>query len=291
LIQNAVLSRRDFLVALAGIGLMIKASGCARTVNTRAATGTPATDNTPRTSPTQPGSSGAPSQPGTSGTAVAPSAVEMPALRVQWFAQSSFLITTSSGTKIVTDPYTPTANYSPIAESADIVTISHDHADHNNTAAVLGNPQVIRASTVAKGIRFEAIASYHDDVLGKQRGGNAIFAFEADQMRLCHLGDLGQLLSGEQLAAIGAVDVLFIPVGGYYTIDAVMASRVADQLKPKVIIPMHFATEKMISSPLSPVDNFLIGKESIERYKNSEVQFVADSLPAGTQIVVLKPSR
>jgi L-ascorbate metabolism protein UlaG (beta-lactamase superfamily) len=214
-----------------------------------------------------------------------------PAVRIKWFAQSSFLVTSSKETKIVTDPYAPTSDLSAIAEAADIVTVSHEHSDHNNTASVLGSPQIIRSTTQAKGIAFRAIASYHDNTQGKQRGSNTIFAFEVDGLKICHLGDLGHLLDDNQIREIAGVDVLFIPVGGYYTIDAAMASQVVSQLNPKVIIPMHYKTERMTSSPLATVDDFLKGKSNVIHPDTSVIELKAAELPAEAQIVVLKPSR
>jgi L-ascorbate metabolism protein UlaG (beta-lactamase superfamily) len=214
-----------------------------------------------------------------------------PVVKIKWFAQSSFLITSSREIKIVTDPYTPTSDLSAIAEAADIVTVSHEHSDHNNTASVLGSPQIIRVTTQAKGIAFKAIASYHDNTQGKQRGSNTIFAFEVDGLNICHLGDLGHLLDDNQLKAIARVDVLLIPVGGYYTIDAAMASQVVSQLNPKVIIPMHYKTEKMTSTPLATVDDFLKSKSNVIRQDTSVIELDTASLPAEAQIIVLKPSR
>ena len=212
---------------------------------------------------------------------------------IKWLGHACFLITSKEGLRIVTDPYTVGGdiNYSPIEEAADIVVVSHDHSDHNNVAAVRGKPEVVKGSgaKTAKGIQFRGVATYHDTSQGKQRGPNTVFCSSLDDIRLCHLGDLGHLLSPGQVSEIGAVDILFIPVGGFYTIDAVEASRVCDQLNPKVIFPMHFKTPKC-AYPITGVDDFLKGKKNVRKVDSSEVEFELEKLPATSEIVILKPA-
>jgi len=214
-------------------------------------------------------------------------------MKVKWLGHSCFLITSEEGTRLITDPYTVGAgiSYSAIKESADVVTVSHEHGDHNNVSAVKGSPQVIKGSgaKTAAGIEFNGIATYHDESRGREKGANTVFCFTVDGVRLCHLGDLGHLLSPEQAAAVGAVDILFIPVGGFFTIDAATASQVCQQLKPKVIIPMHFKTPKC-AYPISTVDSFLKGKERVRRWDKGEAEFRAGELPAESEIVVLAPA-
>ena len=215
-------------------------------------------------------------------------------MKVKWLGQASFLITSDSGTRIITDPYTTggALNYGEIKESADIVTVSHDHFDHNNVAGVGGNPEVVRgAGTVeVKGTKFNGTATYHDDTGGSQRGNNLIFCFEVDGIRVCHLGDLGHPLSQQQVAEIGKVDILLIPVGGNYTIDARVATEVYGKLAPKVVIPMHYRNERCSNFPVSGVDDFLRGKAGVSRPDSSEAEFKQEELPATTQIMVLKPA-
>jgi L-ascorbate metabolism protein UlaG (beta-lactamase superfamily) len=212
-------------------------------------------------------------------------------MKIKWLGHAAFLITSDAGIRIITDPYAQQENlrYGEIKEPADIVTISHDHADHGNIAAVQGNPAVVRGTTEVKGINFKGIPAYHDEVRGGKRGTNTIFCFEVDGIKVCHLGDLGHELSAEQVAEIGKVDVLLVPVGGFYTIDAAAASRVCDQLKPRVVIPMHFKTDKC-AFPISGVEEFLRGKEKVSRLATSEVELKPGELPEGTEIMVLKPA-
>jgi L-ascorbate metabolism protein UlaG (beta-lactamase superfamily) len=214
-------------------------------------------------------------------------------MKLKWLGHSCFLITSETGLRIITDPYPQGSglNYSPINEAADIVTVSHDHFDHNNISSVPGKPEVITGNGVknVKGIQFKGIATHHDESQGKERGTNTIFCFSVDGIKLCHLGDLGHRLSKGQIAEIGALDILFIPIGGVFTIDAKMASTVSDDLKPKVVIPMHCKTHKC-DWPLNTIEDFLAGKKNVKKLNSSETEFKAGKLPEATEIVVLQPA-
>jgi L-ascorbate metabolism protein UlaG (beta-lactamase superfamily) len=214
-------------------------------------------------------------------------------MKIKFLGHATFAITSNSGVKIITDPYEPGPDltYGEITESADIVTVSHKHFDHGNVAAVGGNPEVVSRTgrLVAKGIEFNGIASYHDEAGGSLRGDNIIFCFEMDGVRVCHLGDLGHRLDEEQLKEMGRIDVLLIPVGGLYTIDAKMATEVCNQLKPRVIIPMHYRTEKGLAG-ISGVEGFLSEKANVSRPDSSQAEFKPGELPAAAQIIVLKPA-
>ena len=214
-------------------------------------------------------------------------------MKLKWLGHACFLITSETGLRIITDPYPQGSglSYSPINEAADIVAVSHDHFDHNNLSAVSGKPEVVTGSgtKTAKGIQFKGIATHHDESQGKERGSNSIFCFTVDGIMLCHLGDLGHGLSREQIAEIGNVDVLLVPVGGFFTIDAKVASKVCDDLKPKVIVPMHFKTPKC-DFPIAGVEDFLAGKKNVKTLNASETEFKADKLPETTEIVVLQPA-
>ncbi|HUT97290.1 MAG TPA: MBL fold metallo-hydrolase [Dehalococcoidales bacterium] len=214
-------------------------------------------------------------------------------MQIKYLGHAAFVITSDSGVKIITDPYatSPELTYGEITGVADVVTVSHDHFDHCNVAAVGGDPQVMRRAEVstAKGINFKGIVSYHDDEGGRMRGNNITFCFEVDGVKVCHLGDLGHLLDDKQKAEIGRVDILLIPVGGYYTIDAKTATEVCDQLKPRVIIPMHYRTDKSFSN-IAGVEDFLRGKARVKWLDTSQVEFKAGELPDTGQIIVLKPA-
>ena len=214
-------------------------------------------------------------------------------MKVKWLGHSCFLVTSKGGVRIVTDPYAVGGgiDYSPIKETADVVVVTHGHDDHNNISAVQGKPEVVRGdgTKTAKGIQFKGIATYHDASQGTQRGPNTVFCFTVDDISLCHLGDLGHVLSPGQVNEIGAVDILFIPVGGFYTIDAVVASQVREQLKPRIAIPMHFKTPKC-AYPIAGVEDFLKGKKGVRKVIGSEMEFEREDLPTATEIVLLQPA-
>jgi L-ascorbate metabolism protein UlaG (beta-lactamase superfamily) len=212
-------------------------------------------------------------------------------MKIKYLAHAAFLITSENGARIVTDPYQTSEGlkHDAIKETADIVTVSHEHGDHNNIGAVKGSPQAVRSSAEMKGLKFKAVSTAHDDKNGSQRGKNTIFCFEVDGINVCHAGDLGHELSADQVKAIGRVDVLMVPVGGFFTIDAKTATKVCDQLKPRVILPMHYKTDKL-NFPIAGVDEFLKGKNNVTRSNDSEIELKAGKLSAAAQIMVLKPS-
>jgi len=212
-------------------------------------------------------------------------------MKVKWLGHASFLITTDKGTKVITDPYGPNERllYGDIKESADVVTVSHDHFDHNNVAAVGGSPKVYRGPAQAeiKGVKFNGLATFHDESKGKERGNNVIICMEADGIRLCHLGDLGHPLSDAEVAGLGRVDILLIPVGGFYTIAADVATEVTAKVKPRVAIPMHYKCDKC-AFPITGVELFTKGKKNVTQAGSSEVEFKAGTLPSETQIIVIE---
>jgi L-ascorbate metabolism protein UlaG (beta-lactamase superfamily) len=215
-------------------------------------------------------------------------------MKIKWYGHAAFLITSDQGTKILIDPYEPGAfggqlSYGKIKDHADIVLTSHDHADHNYTKDLPGSPQLVKGSgsKTVKGIPIMGISTYHDSSEGSERGVNTIFTIKIDNIQLCHLGDLGHLLSDKELAEIGPVDILLIPVGGFFTVDAKEATRVAEQIKPKIVIPMHFKTSKC-GFPITPVEDFLKGKTNTRRSKVSEATFDKATLPQQVEIVVLE---
>ncbi|HEY97613.1 MAG TPA: MBL fold metallo-hydrolase [Dehalococcoidia bacterium] len=212
-------------------------------------------------------------------------------MKLKWLAHASFLITADNGTRIITDPYTTGEGFQhgEINESADIVTVSHEHGDHNNAAAVGGNPEVVKGTTDVKGISIKAINTAHDEKGGSERGKNNIYCFEVDGIRVCHMGDLGHVLTDNQVVELGKVHVLLIPVGGFFTIDAKTAGMVAEQVRARVIIPMHYKTGKM-KLPIAGVEEFLKDKENVTRMDTSEVAFTRAELPSSPRIIVLQPS-
>jgi L-ascorbate metabolism protein UlaG (beta-lactamase superfamily) len=210
-------------------------------------------------------------------------------MKVKWLGHASFLITASDGTRILTDPFGdyPGLRYGPIRESAEVILVSHDHGDHVG-AKVGGNPRQISGpgDHEAGGVECKGVGTYHDTSKGKERGKNTVFCFSVDGIRLCHLGDLGHELSDSEIANIGPVDVLMIPVGGFFTIDADTATAICARIRPRVAIPMHYKTSKC-DFPISGVEDFLKGKENVRELDTSEVELNPNQLPDPTEIVVL----
>ncbi|HEC57152.1 MAG TPA: MBL fold metallo-hydrolase [Candidatus Syntrophoarchaeum butanivorans] len=208
-------------------------------------------------------------------------------MEIRWFGHASFGIFTSRGT-ILTDPFDESVGYRIPDIEPDVVLVSHEHYDHNNTKDLKGNPVIIRGSGIHKAIdvEFEGIRTYHDDAFGAKRGENTVFVFEVDGLRLCHLGDLGDIPADETLRAMkgSGIEILFTPVGGVYTIDWQGANKMIDLLKPKITIPMHFKTQAC-RLDIDPVDPFLEGKK-YERMKVLTVD--SDSISDIPPVVLLE---
>jgi L-ascorbate metabolism protein UlaG (beta-lactamase superfamily) len=217
-------------------------------------------------------------------------------MKIKWLGHACFLITSNKGLKIITDPYATGGmrglfKYGPVKEYADIVTISHQHSDHNYTGDLQGKPEIVQGvgKHLAKVMEFTGVASYHDKTSGRERGENTIFCFTVDNIKVCHCGDLGHTLDSNALSAIGQVDILLFPTGGpMATIELNEAAEVWDKIKPGVIIPMHFHTDKCAFPGYSKEDLLKLKLNAILVGK-SEVDFVAGKIPSG-QIMILEPA-
>jgi L-ascorbate metabolism protein UlaG (beta-lactamase superfamily) len=177
--------------------------------------------------------------------------------------------------------------------TADIVTVSHDHEGHSAVEGVTGSPRVVRGPGEYEiaGVLITGIQTYHDNQRGACRGRNTAFVIEAENMRLCHLGDLGHLPTPEQVEAMGAVDILLVPVGGVSTLDAAAAAETVSLLEPKLVIPMHYATPATTRKLDSP-DRFL--KEmgtSPTVSPQPRLSLSRSSLPHETQVALLDHKR
>ncbi|MFZ4648570.1 MAG: MBL fold metallo-hydrolase [Patescibacteria group bacterium] len=164
---------------------------------------------------------------------------------ITWLGHSCFKLqdkTGADGVTLITDPYSKDTGFKMPSFEADLMTISHDHKDHNNVAAVKGNPFVINCAGEydVKGIFVEGIDSFHDQVKGKERGSNVIYRMEIEDISIAHLGDLAHALDDVELEKLVGTDILLIPVGGVYTLDAKRAVEVISQIEPRIVIPMHY---------------------------------------------------
>ena len=215
-------------------------------------------------------------------------------MKIKWLGHSCFLITSVEGVRIVLDPYKSEShlNYIEVREKADLVTVSHEHYDHNYTALIPGNPEVVKGHGTRniKGIAIRGIDAWHDEAGGKERGSNTIFCLSIEGMQVCHMGDLGHLPTEEQLIEIGKVDILLLPVGGVFTIDVKAANELIDKLKPKVAIPMHYKTDRCTWLQYE-ADDFTRGKSNVKRLDTSEVELSKAKLPWTAEIIILQYSR
>lgn len=209
-------------------------------------------------------------------------------MKIRWFGHSCFLLESQDGTKIVTDPFDGSVGYKIPKIEADIVTVSHDHYDHNYVEAVQGDPEIMKSpgEYTIGGISLKGVPAFHDEVKGTKRGPSIIYVFEIDDMKICHVGDLGHLLSKAQLEEIGPVDVLMLPVGGTFTLDAEGAVAAIEQFSPKVVIPMHYLTPA-VSMPIDPVDNFLEKMGEGECLDSNTIEITPEDFGEKPRIVVL----
>lgn len=178
-------------------------------------------------------------------------------MKIAWLGHSSFQIKNDS--VLVMDPYDPKIGELPRGLSANVVTVSHQHFDHNYTDGVSGNPQVIDelGEFSIKGFEIKGIKSFHDNEGGKKRGENIIFRVLVEGLTICHMGDLGHILNPEQVQEIGKIDILMIPIGGFYTIDAAEAVQVVNQLNPRIVMPMHYKPENSaLQLPIEGIEKF-----------------------------------
>lgn len=163
---------------------------------------------------------------------------------ITWCGHSCFKIQNklNDGVTLTTDPFDKKIGLKPPAFESDIVTVSHDHYDHNNVKALRGKPYIIKTAGEydVKGVAIHGISSYHDNDTGKERGINIMYKIIMDDITMAHLGDLGHELDEKQLEILTGIDILFVPVGGKYTLDAKKAVAVVNQIEPRIVIPMHY---------------------------------------------------
>jgi len=165
-------------------------------------------------------------------------------MKIRYFGHACFSLTLESGTVIVTDPFDPSVTFAPCDIECDIALVSHEHFDHNYTGSLRGDFETVRSpgTHVLGGVRITGVESCHDPEGGALRGKNNIYVIEAEGLRIAHLGDLGHMPDDMQRAALENLDVLMLPIGGFYTIDTPQAEALIRELKPRVAIAMHFRT-------------------------------------------------
>ena len=208
-------------------------------------------------------------------------------MEINWLGHSCFRIKGKQAT-VITDPYAPDLGYSLGKPTAHIVTVSHQHSGHSYVQGINGEPRLITGPGEYEigGVLVTGIATFHDQEQGQKRGKNTVYLMEVDEVSVCHLGDLGHVLTAEQVEEIDDVDVLLLPVGGISTINAPMAAEIVRQIEPKAVVPMHYKTEAL-SRELESVDRFLkeIGVKEIN--SQPKLSFTKSNLPISTQVFLL----
>jgi L-ascorbate metabolism protein UlaG (beta-lactamase superfamily) len=232
---------------------------------------------------------------------------------VEWYGHSCFLLTLENGAKILIDPYDTTrVPYPPPRDRVEVIFSTHDHFDHNNVNLVPariilradgseakffgktgGTVQQTDGSTVVdlngKILKAITVPSFHDERKGGQRGANGMLRFTLEDVTFAHLGDIGTMLTPEQIQALKPVDVLIIPVGGYYTIDADTAQQIVAALEPRIVIPMHYNTDRLGESwPIETADKFLAKFTRVQQNPGSTLTLRADQLPDSLTVEALR---
>jgi len=212
-------------------------------------------------------------------------------VEITWYGQACFRLR-SRGLAVVTDPYSPEIGLKLPRLTATIVTVSHQHGDHNYVDAVKGSPLIISGpgEYEIEGIFVIGVSTYHDAKQGQERGKNTAYLIEFEGLTICHLGDLGHVLTQEQVEQLNNVDILLIPVGGKYTLNGAKAAEVVSLLEPKIVIPMHYKVPGL-EVPIEGVSRFL--KElAIEPPAKLELLTISKSqLPDETRVVLLEPKQ
>jgi L-ascorbate metabolism protein UlaG (beta-lactamase superfamily) len=208
-------------------------------------------------------------------------------MEIIWLGYSCFRLK-GKNTTVITDPYPPGLGYNLDKPSADIVTVSHNHPNHSFSQGIQGNSKVIYrpGEYEIQGVLIIGISTFHDTENGNLRGKNNVFALEIDEVTICHLGDLGQPLTSNQIEEVGNVDIMLVPVGSGSTISAAQAAALVRSIEPKIVIPMHYKTPTL-TKELDSVDKFLkeMGLTAVE--PQAKLSVTRANLPSTTQVMLL----
>ena len=208
-------------------------------------------------------------------------------ISIRWFGHSCFRI--GNGKNIIIDPHDGhSLGLKPPDEKGDIILITHDHFDHNCYRVVQKSDSIIMNEVGEKtvdSIKIEGFPAYHDPVEGKKRGGIVVYSLEVDGIKMCHLGDIGHQIGEELEKNLSSTDILFIPVGGYFTINADEAWEIVEKLKPKAIVPMHYKLGGL-SLRLDPLDKFTVNREDDVTMVGNEIKLEKSDLPTDPEIWV-----
>ncbi len=217
---------------------------------------------------------------------------------LRWFGHAFFVVTSPEGIRVALDPFGDIGYAVPEA-AADVVTVSHEHGDHNGADRLAGSPVVLRGlkaggadwnsiSYRTKDVRITALPAYHDDVQGRKRGLNTIFIVETSGLRLAHLSDIGHTLSEATVKAMGRIDVLLIPVGGKFSIDGRQARGIMSRLRPSITSPIHYKTPVTAAWPIEDESAFLSGLKNVRRLEMLTITLTPETLPTEPEVWVMR---
>lgn len=207
-------------------------------------------------------------------------------IKVKWFGHSMWKIR-NDHVSLITDPFTDIGYPLPKHLTADIVLSSHDHFDHNNFELIEGNYQIVneRGDFTISGVHISAFPTCHDECDGAKRGNNLLLKFVLEGISFLHCGDLGHDLNQEMISRLGKIDVLFIPVGGHFTIDAKQAKNIADMIDPMIIFPMHYKTD-VLDFPISTEKEFLDLAGNVRKIEDNEIELKPEDFSTKKTIVL-----
>lgn len=189
-----------------------------------------------------------------------------------YLGHSCFLIKTSNGRRILLDPFCENIGYKSYKEHVDIITVSNAHFEHNFSMNIDNDTKILNTPSNYETYycKIEGLPSFHDKLHGLKRGPNIIFKLFIDGISICHLGDIGHIPSDSLVQRIGKVDILMIPIGGNYTINASEATHICNIIKSKYVIPIHYMTNKLCYK-LDDPSEFIISMKNIKKLKNNDI--------------------
>jgi L-ascorbate metabolism protein UlaG (beta-lactamase superfamily) len=223
-------------------------------------------------------------------------------MNVRYLGHSSFWVASQKGSSAILDPYSQRMPYTLPPLEPDVVLVSHEHHDHNAYYRFNNNPMLLKRThdfpmeseinieKTGEKLTFYGLPTYHDDQLGRKRGPNTVWHWFWEGIHFAHFGDIGHLLTDEQLNALGKVDVVFLPVGGKETLDPSTATIFVQQLDPRIVFPMHYHTEELGESPLCefPLSAFADKMNNVDDAGTMAVEIELARLPAQTKVICLK---
>lgn len=209
-------------------------------------------------------------------------------MKIEWIGHACFRLTAQDGTVVITDPYDESVGIEMIPLKADLITMSHEHHDHNDTSMIVGDPVIARGPQLAcaGSVTARAVNSWHDDAQGALRGFNTVRIFGIDGLKIVHMGDRGCMPDEDVLEAIEGADVMMIPVGGTYTVDAAGAKAIVDRVRPACVIPMHVKTAHC-PYPIAKVNEFLAVMDVQDAVPVSALDIAEGAVPQG--VVLMQP--